>query len=73
MTSCQKAHKTYQGKALTWIAVVGCVYADNSLLPGGLYHVWFTEVNDQDAKSAHFDKGYMTDELAFVVATKECA
>ena len=62
-----------------WIAAVGCICTDNSLLSKGLYHGWFTEGSDQNVKSACFDKGYMADKLAvewlhaFVMATKECA
>ena len=45
----------------------------------GLYRGWFTEVDDQNAKFAHSNKGYMTDKLAiewvqaFDMATKERA
>ena len=69
-----------------WITVVECTCADSSMLPPlviykgkGLYRGWFTEVDDQNAKFAHFDKGYMTDKLAiewlqvFDMATKEHA
>ena len=55
-----------------WIAVVGCICADNSLLPKGLYHGWFTKVNDQNAKSAHFDKGHMADEAGNRVVISLC-
>ena len=69
-----------------WITVVECTCADSSMLPPlviykgkGLYCGWFTEVDDQNAKFAHSDKGYMTDKLAiewlqaFDMATKERA
>ena len=69
-----------------WITVVECTCADSSMLPPlviykgkGLYRGWFTEVDDQNAKFAHSDKGYMTDKLAiewlqaFDMATKEHA
>lgn len=63
-----------------WAAVVGCICAasDKSLLPKGLYHGWFAEVNGQNAEPAHFDKGCMTDRLAiewlqaFVMAIRVC-
>ena len=61
------------------IAIVGCICADNSLIPVGLYNGWFIEVIGRNAKSAHFDRGCMVDKLAieriqaFVTATKECA
>ena len=42
-----------------WIAVVGCIRADNSLLPKELYRGWFTEVNGQNARSAHSGKSYL--------------
>ena len=66
-----------------WITVVECTCADNSMLPSlviykgkRLYRGWFTEVDVQNAKFAHSDKGYMTDNLviewlqAFDKATK---
>ena len=66
------------------ITIVGCTYADNSMLPPmviykgkGLYRGWFTGVDDQDAEFAHSAKGYMTDKLAiewlqaFDTVTKE--
>ena len=44
-----------------------------------LYRSWFTEVDDQNAKFAYSDQGYMTNKLviewlqAFDMATKERA
>ena len=69
-----------------WITFVECTCANISMLSPlviyqgkGLYRGWFTEVDDQNAKFAHSDKGYMADKLAiewlqaFDMVTKERA